>query len=112
MEEAWPGTAPFLVAERPVLVQSQGPMMGSKWAPGRALPSNRGLWTCFGVSCLWPAWFRDLLRVETTLPPGLGAYGCFGLGLKSRVGGGRWGQETDRTLAWGVPALASSPSFC
>lgn len=96
----------------PVLVQGQGPKMGSKWAPGRALPSDRSLWTCFGASCLQPAWFHDLLRVKTDLPPGLGACGCFGLGLKGRVGVGRWGQETDRTLAWGVPALASSPSFC
>lgn len=25
------------------------------------------------------------------------------------MGVGRWGQETDRTLAWGVPSRASSP---
>lgn len=66
--------------------------MGSEWVPGRVLPSDRSLWACSWASCLQPAWFPDLLRVKTALPPGLGAYACFGLGLKRRGWGGRWGQ--------------------
>lgn len=51
-------------------------------------------------------------RVKTALLPGLRAYACFGLGLKRRVGEEGGDRQRDRTLAWGVPALASSPSFC
>lgn len=43
------------------------------------------------------------------LPPGLGACVCFGLGLKRRVGEEGGDRQMDRTLAWGVPALSSSP---
>lgn len=32
------------------------------------------------------AWVPDLPGVKATLPPGLGAYACFALGLKRRVG--------------------------
>ena len=112
IEEAWPVLPPSWWLRDPVLAQSPGPKTDSDWAPGRALPSDRSLWDCFGASCLQPAWLPDLQRVKTALLPGLRAYACFGLGLKRRVGEEGGDRQTDRTLAWGVPALASSPSFC
>ena len=57
----------------PVLAQSRGPKTGSRWAPGRALPSDRSLWACFRASCLQPAQLPDLLSEDrpATRPWGL-----------------------------------------
>lgn len=84
--------------------------MGNKWAPGRAVPSDRSLWACFRASCLQLAWPSDL--PETALPPGLGACACFGLGLKGgwgrKVETGRWiGPWHGVCLLWPLPLLLS-----
>lgn len=65
-----------------------------------------------GLPASVPLGSLTFLRVKTALTPGLRAYACFGLGQERTVGEEGGDRQMDRTLAWGVPALASSPSLC
>lgn len=86
MEEAWPGNCLLLgVLRDPALAQGRGPQMGSYRLQAGAALGQRPLGLLQGF--LPPAaWVPDLLGVKAALPPGLGAYACFALGLQRRVG--------------------------